>query len=549
MAARDRWLLVDTETSGLAQPIYAVEIAAQLMEAWEPLGEPFRRIINHGVDISKEASRVNGFTREILERDGSPPGEVYADLFDYANGASICSYNLRYDYDDVLAPEWKRLGVGTPLERGFCLLRLTQRLIDPVPAGNHKLQTLRQFYRLPERGAHTALGDVQTVLDLLGSVLRPVASTKGLKSFEAIKRYANEAWYPTKIPFGKFQGRSYKDAKNDPELLHWLEWLSQSENERSKTMGAWYLSALSEDDAIATKAHPVVITAVDSTKPSQTRGAARMGIVVFNDVRINQLKSLVSAARERLADLEMILDRERAGVAKSQAALFSLLKDTYRKRDSLRVLVEYRKKFIRSVMSETEQEPDEVRQEYQEQNKKLNDDFDQANDLVDKVSTLDENQQNELKDLYRKLVKLYHPDRVLGDDDKSAAFTRLMAIINHAKANLDIDCLREIANDPAAYMRKHNLGVLEMVVEDEVEKLMVLYDSLQSRILETIATLDTLKSSAQYEFYVLSTRRPSYIHDVAKLHFESLQSECQQLEAQAAALKKEIDDLELAGVF
>ena len=313
MAARDRWLLVDTETSGLSQPIYAVEIAAQLMEGWEPLGDPFRRMINHGVEIAKEASRVNGFTREILERDGSPPSEVHSELFDYANGAPICSYNLRYDYDDVLLPEWKRLGIGTPLDRGFCLLRLTQRLIDPVPAGNHKLQTLRQFYRLPERGAHTALGDVQTVLDLLGSVLRPVAAAKGLKKLEAIKRYANETWYPTKIPFGKFQGRSYRDAKNDPELLHWLEWLSQSENERSKRMGSWYLSSLSEADAPEAKTHSVVFTAVDSSQPSQTRGAARMGIVVFNDVRISQLKSLVAAARERLADLEMILDRERAG--------------------------------------------------------------------------------------------------------------------------------------------------------------------------------------------------------------------------------------------
>ena len=125
-------------------------------------------------------SRVHGYTKEILERDGFPPTAVYKQLFEYANGAPICSYNLKYDYDDVLFPEWRRLNFTTFLQQGFCLLRLTQRLIDPVLAGNHKLQTLRQFYRLPERGAHSALGDVQTVIDLLETVLRPLAAAKGL---------------------------------------------------------------------------------------------------------------------------------------------------------------------------------------------------------------------------------------------------------------------------------------------------------------------------------------------------------------------------------
>ena len=46
--------------------------------------------------------------------------------------------------------------------RGVLCDALAQRLMDPVPAGNCKLQTLRQYYRLPERGAHTALGDVET---------------------------------------------------------------------------------------------------------------------------------------------------------------------------------------------------------------------------------------------------------------------------------------------------------------------------------------------------------------------------------------------------
>ncbi len=144
------WILLDTETNGLRAPIYVVELAAQRMIGWEPEGEPFRHLLNQNVNIPPEASRVNGYTREILERDGDPPLDVYADFRRYAGTLPLVSYNLAYDLDQVLIPEWERLGIAPIGERGFCALELARRLLDPVPAGNCKLQTLRQFYHLPE---------------------------------------------------------------------------------------------------------------------------------------------------------------------------------------------------------------------------------------------------------------------------------------------------------------------------------------------------------------------------------------------------------------
>ncbi len=76
----------------------------------------------------------------------------------------------------------------------FCALRLAQRHLDLVPAGNCKLQTLRQYYRLPERGAHTALGDVLTVVDLFSHVLRPIAGQRGLETWEARENRELREW-------------------------------------------------------------------------------------------------------------------------------------------------------------------------------------------------------------------------------------------------------------------------------------------------------------------------------------------------------------------
>ena len=130
------WLVLDTETTGFAAPIYVVELAAQRMRGWEPHGEPFRKLLNQNADIPPEVSRVHGYTREILERDGEPAQDVYRDFASYVEGLPLVAYNSDYDLEKVLKPEWSRLGISAIGTDGFCALRLSQRLLDPVPAGS-----------------------------------------------------------------------------------------------------------------------------------------------------------------------------------------------------------------------------------------------------------------------------------------------------------------------------------------------------------------------------------------------------------------------------
>lgn len=60
------WVIVDTETDGLMDPIHVVEIAAQRMHEWEPTGERFRVLLNHNVPIHPAAVAVHGYTQEYL---------------------------------------------------------------------------------------------------------------------------------------------------------------------------------------------------------------------------------------------------------------------------------------------------------------------------------------------------------------------------------------------------------------------------------------------------------------------------------------------------
>ena len=227
-------------------------------------------------------------------KDGSP-------LWQDAGDLPLVSFNLEYDLDEVLKPEWKRLGIGAIGSRGFCALRLAQRLLDPVPAGNCKLQTLRQYYCLPERGAHTALGDVQTVADLMAQVLRPIAGHRGLDTWEKLVAFAAEEWFPSRIAFGKHKGRLIQEARKDAELRGWLDWLAKSANARNAKMGRWYLRQL---ELAAAQPDTTVFAApgIDGeTKRVPAAQAGHVGLVIylnperlFQNCRRRREESLIS---------------------------------------------------------------------------------------------------------------------------------------------------------------------------------------------------------------------------------------------------------------
>lgn len=300
------WILLDTETTGLAAPIFVVELAAQRMRGWEADGEPFQKLLNQNQDIPAEASRVHGYTREILERDGEPPLQVYRKFAEYVSDLPLVSFHLEYDLDEVLKPEWKRLHLAPIGRQGFCAMRLAQRLLDPVPAGNCKLQTLRQYYRLPERGAHTALGDVQTVVDLVRFVLWPIAEQRGLDTWEKLVVYASEEWYPSRIAFGKFKGRLIWEANRNPDIRRWFEWLAGSTNPRNARMGRWYLHEL--ERRVEAKADLAVFPGLAAPSAEEAEAAIPVGVkpelIAYLSPELVELRQLVAGARAHLAGLE-----------------------------------------------------------------------------------------------------------------------------------------------------------------------------------------------------------------------------------------------------
>ena len=189
------------------------------------------------------------------------------------------------------------------------------------PAGNCKLQTLRQYYRLPERGAHTALGDVGTVADLFATVLRPIAEQRGLATWEQIAVYAAEEWFPSRIAFGQHKGRSIAEARTDAGLRRWLDGLARSANPRNARMGRWSLRSLEA------AAEPSRFVAWECARDPAAVAVAGTGLVLYVNPELQRLRALVDAARARLAELEAGFTIEKAKVEAMKARLLARLRE------------------------------------------------------------------------------------------------------------------------------------------------------------------------------------------------------------------------------
>lgn len=508
------------------------------MRGWLPDGPPFRRLLNHNAEISPQASRVNGYTRQILERDGEDPRAVYREFADYAGNLPLVSYNLRFDLDDVLFPEWRRLGIARIGQRGFCALELARRLLDPVQAGNCKLQTLRQFYRLPERGAHTALGDVQTVVDLMDMVLRPMAEARGLHTWEELVAFSESEWFPSLIAFGNHKGRHFREAASDQTLYGWLKWLAASTNERSARMGHWYLARLDETGGEA----PALGVNERLQSASQTSSPVS-SLVRFLSPQKAELEQLIAAARNRLTELEAQYTEQKHAVDVTLARLFRALRTQYQRRDQLKLTINYRRRYIEVLMKSGDEEAEKVNREHDDARQQTDAEYEQAAAEAASKEALTNEDAKEMKEIWRKLVKAFHPDRCGDDPEKRLAHEWLTAEINLARDRGDIRRLREIAQNPDEYLLKHGMQPLSRDESTDVARLRTLFDSLQQRIFQTLEAQNSLRESSGYVLHQRIQEDDTFFDSTVTEHIKALDEEIGNLEIEAGRLVEEIEGL------
>jgi len=116
------------------------------------------------------------------------------------------------------------------------------------------------------------------------------------------------------------------------------------------------------------------------------------------------------------------------------------------------LIVDYRRKFLDSLVRGGEEEAKQAETHYEQAKAQSDKDYEETAAAVADKKQLTAEEEAELSRLWKKLVKLYHPDRFANQPDKLETYHKLTAAINRAKDAGDIKTLREIAEYPHGFI-------------------------------------------------------------------------------------------------
>ena len=204
----------------------------------------------------------------------------------------------------------------------------------------------------------------------------------------------------------------------------------------------------------------------------------------------------------------------------------------------------YRRKFLDSLTRGDWQEGMDAAKDFEQAKTQSDKDYEELSAAADKKKNLTAEQEAELTQLWKKLVKLYHPDRFANEPDKLETYHKLTAAINQAKDTGDIETLREIAEDPQGFLLRKGWANLDFSDKEELTQLKRLHETLQKEITAVTESLKELRASPDYELCQLAEQKPGVLDELAAERVKQLELENAELELQAERLAKQIKQLD-----
>ena len=203
----------------------------------------------------------------------------------------------------------------------------------------------------------------------------------------------------------------------------------------------------------------------------------------------------------------------------------------------------YRRKSLDSLTRGNAGEAKQAEQNFEQAKTQSDQDYEEMAAATERKRQLTAEEEAELTRLWKKLVKLYHPDRFANDPDKLEMYHKLTAAINQAKDNGDIETLRAIAEDPHGFNLRQGWAKLDFKDVEELAQLKRLHETLQKEIAAVTESLKELRESPDYELCQLAEQKPGISDELAAERAKQLEIENAELEKQAEQLAKEIKKL------
>ena len=162
---------------------------------------------------------------------------------------------------------------------------------------------------------------------------------------------------------------------------------------------------------------------------------------VFHRERIFQLNRLIEEARERLAEVLVKVSEIQCKIREVLEIALDRIGELQEKCDLLRLRIGLLRDCL-NPPSEATFSREQRESEWRSQEEKVTGEYERARKRMDEKeeSTEEKGQKDNqrLRTVWKKLVKIYHPDRHQGDVEKKGAYESLVARINRAKDEGDL---------------------------------------------------------------------------------------------------------------
>jgi len=265
-----------------------------------------------------------------------------------------------------------------------------------------------------------------------------------------------------------------------------------------------------------------------------------MEIIDFTTQEKEALKNEIQKALSLLAEAEFLYSSEKNNIDSLRADLFRILKDLHKERDRLRLVVKYRKEFLSQNINPDSDAAKSAENQFKKATEDSEKAYEEAYQKLSKKKPLTEEEEVELRTLWKQLVKLFHPDLVHDDPEKAETFHKLTQAINQAKAAGDLETLKEIAADPEAFLRKQGWASVDLGESEDLEMLKARLEMLLKQIDEVRTATEELLASDDYKLLQLCQADDSVLKSVTEKQRQQLEDECARLGVEADELQNQI---------
>lgn len=273
---------------------------------------------------------------------------------------------------------------------------------------------------------------------------------------------------------------------------------------------------------------------------------------LLREEKVDRLKEKISEAQEYLAE-QMVEECELRGyVREVLEVVLERVGELQREAELLRSKID----FLRNRLNAKVEGFKQSEESWNQQEKKINDEYEQAFEKAEfrkeeRGKEISKKKKPRLQRVWMKLVKLFHPDKHMDNPDDKEAYEEVMATINQAKKDGDLDKLEAIAEDPEKFLKQakrervnsEGNGMKNRSKEGKgwfrngEKELRETLDSLREKIREVQKEIEDLKKSPDMSLWAMWKGRPN--------EFENAMREMErELTIQIETIKKTLEKLQ-----